>query len=720
MELLEGVMAFAVVMIILSTIVTGITEAVLRLLATRQKVLGDAVKSLLTKEILPRVGERIGEKYGVDPNTKEGRLKLAEMFARELTNNVSDHEDERVGRGEIVDPVKTRFGKLRRRLSLGIETLTTYSFLQRIAKSDIGDAFIESFNSRIAYKATLEREQTELQARAAGRAGPAKEAIEAISPAMETAGEAAAAVAQLKAGVAEAAEKKRRDFQGKLDAALSALSDVAARQAANEAMRLAATASGGGVTREALQELKRKALKRKRLQWSQASGPKAAVEELFDDLEAYAGKAQKEFMELLSKRDGARRDLADALERARMAAVNDEDLQFAIKALETSAGGLLGDAAAGVYVRARDYARKELEDRLQDVTRTYERYVAGANEVFKANAHRFTVGVAFAVCIIGNVDAGRVFTHLLDNPETRASLIAQIDEVNAANEEQIKSLNQLMVTASRTSPPLRVQAAADLVSAGSVLKAALAPEPDKLVLDAIKTAAGGFRDRLSEYPPKKPGDQPAAYGAVVAFTPPAIAKVAELAEAPDLTAVTKEAVAKALAEAEAAMNAVRQDAAFVGYGSTEEMMDSITELRDQFGKLVSDDGLPIGSSYYPYCGSWIAEHLAKWSIIDSVECPTEDNNDRNPAIWLLNVLVAGALLSLGGPFWYRVFASLSQVAQMVRQLGGGGRRETIDPDAKEQPASAEAMKKENIVDTFLTAHSGNSTPLPPQREKPGP
>ena len=42
MDLLEGAAAFAVVMIVFSTIVTGIVEGILRLTATRQAVLARA------------------------------------------------------------------------------------------------------------------------------------------------------------------------------------------------------------------------------------------------------------------------------------------------------------------------------------------------------------------------------------------------------------------------------------------------------------------------------------------------------------------------------------------------------------------------------------------------------------------------------------------------------------------------------------------------------
>jgi len=45
--------------------------------------------------------------------------------------------------------------------------------------------------------------------------------------------------------------------------------------------------------------------------------------------------------------------------------------------------------------------------------------------------------------------------------------------------------------------------------------------------------------------------------------------------------------------------------------------------------------------------------------------------------WFVNVLLSGVLIGLGGPFWYRVYASLSHTAQLVRAFRGSTRPETL-------------------------------------------
>lgn len=352
MELLEGVMAFAVVMIILSTIVTGIAEALIRLFATRQQVLADAVSSFFRNEVVPRLTAQIGSAYA-----GKSAPEIVDALTREMVLNPLAATVEK----------KTEVGRYSwwRRLNHGIEKLSTYSFLQRLAKTKLG------------------------------------------------------------------------------------------------------------------RELK-------------------------------------------------------------------------------------------------DMAEAEKMEVLTDLSRTYERYVAASNEIFRKYAHVVTTCVAVLLCFGANIDAGRVFDHLMNSPDARASLVAQAETAATTNAEAVARLDELV----------------GKLNAGQQIDGLEAEEMKTLAADVAKPLEG----------------------------------------------------------------------------------------------LIEKDQLPLGPSYYPYC-EWLDRDCA---------APA----DRNLFTWILNVLVAGALVSLGGPFWYRVFASLSSLTQSLRQMGGGGRREVIEEGAAEQPASGAALKDEDIARTF--------------------
>ena len=380
MELLEGAAAFAVVMIVLSTIVTGIVEAILRVLATRQEVLAKAVKAFFANEITPRFEAELRRAYDV-PEGEPVAKTVVEKLAREMVlNPLAQTVEDRHGKATL-----DKYGWWTR-LRDGIETLTTYSLLQRLAKTKFGAELMET---------------------------------------------------------------------------------------------------GAAARREALTA----------------------------------------------------------------------------------------------------------------ISRTYERYVAASNEVFRTRAHVATAFIAMALCTAANIDAGRVFSHLIDDPAARAGWI---ERGEAANEAEMAARG-------------RVEALIGKLEAGEAIE--------------------GF-------------------------------DVADL----------KAAIAAPAADV---------------------------------GELTATDGLPIGPKYYPYCTKTMHEGLAMVGLSDGEQvgaCKV----DRTPLSWAINVIVAGMLVSLGGPFWYRVFSSLSSLAKVARQMGGGGRADKIDKDAPGQPASAKALTGEDIAKTFETAQSGGA------------
>ncbi|QIE57408.1 hypothetical protein G5B40_19330 [Pikeienuella piscinae] len=253
--------------------------------------------------------------------------------------------------------------------------------------------------------------------------------------------------------------------------------------------------------------------------------------------------------------------------------------------LQRLAKSELGDALA-------KYGRSELREKLTDIARTYERYAAAAAERFRYKAHRYTAIAAVLFAFGANVDAGRVFVYLMDDPGARQTLFARAEAAKVENDAAVARL---------------------------------------------KAAQTGVEE-----------------------------------------------------------------------ATLDEVSESIEGLSDSLVAFRTDVRLPIGPSYYPYCGSGLAELTIFGWKLDGVFAATgcAGNVDRSYFGWAAYTLLAGVLIGLGGPFWYRVYASLSRVISVARSVGVGG--ETIDEKSADQPASHKALTQEDIVTTFQVARAGRT------------
>jgi hypothetical protein len=143
MGLLESAMAFAVVMMILSTLVTGIVETIFTFLGTREKTLQQAIQALFQQVIWPRLGNTLAG-MGVEPAEPNAGPTPQEhhrdKFVSEMTDNLVFAED---GRGAVV-------GRLSNLNKTKIDTLTVLSFAERLGKSHVGKAVVAEGEAEIA------------------------------------------------------------------------------------------------------------------------------------------------------------------------------------------------------------------------------------------------------------------------------------------------------------------------------------------------------------------------------------------------------------------------------------------------------------------------------------------------------------------------------------------------------------------------------------------
>lgn len=217
------------------------------------------------------------------------------------------------------------------------------------------------------------------------------------------------------------------------------------------------------------------------------------------------------------------------------------------------------------------------------------------------------------------------------------------------------------------------------------------------------------------------------------------------------TALQLELIAQAETLAEANREQIAQEQAAVSSQeqdqSLEDVADRIADLQARSDALLESASLPIGPDQFPYnltCNQWTdivqgvslaatavgyfcdgaaASLQAAASQAEAASTSSSASEPRSFAdltMWFLNVILAGLLIGLGGPFWYRVFSSLSHVAQLVRMIRGGGHTEVMSQDAADQPATKfafkEAISKENggssdgdLATVFMTA-AGKTPP----------
>lgn len=140
-------------------------------------------------------------------------------------------------------------------------------------------------------------------------------------------------------------------------------------------------------------------------------------------------------------------------------------------------------------------------------------------------------------------------------------------------------------------------------------------------------------------------------------------------------------------------------------GLSEEQSAEIKAKIDEISadvKALEASGLPVGHSFYPYCRG---EPEADTRCSDSASFWEGAVKFLQ---WLSLSVLAGILIGLGGPFWFRVFSSLSQIFQLLRSLGigrGGKAANAQGADARTQaePLPEDTAKPTSVVDAFKVA-----------------
>ncbi|WP_415236886.1 hypothetical protein [Sneathiella sp.] len=152
MVMLEAALAFAVVMIIFSTVVTGIIEFIHRIMGTRHKHLKRMVGHLFDQYLVPRLGRHLSatnardrEKF-IQAMTENPMAEAPEKFVPPATDLSSLGFFEKII--QFYSSLKSFFlfsmSPFRRKVfGKEIEILTPLAFAERLARTDIGLAILE-------------------------------------------------------------------------------------------------------------------------------------------------------------------------------------------------------------------------------------------------------------------------------------------------------------------------------------------------------------------------------------------------------------------------------------------------------------------------------------------------------------------------------------------------------------------------------------------------
>ena len=124
MQILDLVLSFALLMIGFSTIASGMTELLLRLLNSRTGNLANAVRSLAEDVLVPNAIKLLGDRAGL---SEEEREKLVTELCTDLTRNPV------YGRSARILP-----GWLKLPSTQMVDALSSEAFVQRLAKTSLG------------------------------------------------------------------------------------------------------------------------------------------------------------------------------------------------------------------------------------------------------------------------------------------------------------------------------------------------------------------------------------------------------------------------------------------------------------------------------------------------------------------------------------------------------------------------------------------------------
>ncbi len=145
--------------------------------------------------------------------------------------------------------------------------------------------------------------------------------------------------------------------------------------------------------------------------------------------------------------------------------------------------------------------------------------------------------------------------------------------------------------------------------------------------------------------------------------------------------------------------------------TAEELKEEIDNIRQSITDIQETYKLPMGWGEFPYNAEARRKTLAK----AQEKKAAKKYLGPEYLVWFLNVLAAGFLIGLGGPFWYRIFTNLSQVTQLMRTLNGPSAESVGEVTTNDHGGTA-MDRLDNLVNLFEIASGigAQTATLPPE------
>lgn len=300
------------------------------------------------------------------------------------------------------------------------------------------------------------------------------------------------------------------------------------------------------------------------------------------------------------------------------------------------------------------------EDKLDllvtDLVRKFDSLGDGATESFRELSQRWSIRIAFVLAIVANVDAVHLLRQYINDPELSARVEKLGDEAAKLHTEMTAKLVALQKKQQEKAPNDQIEAA-------------------KKAYEDAKTVYEKTQSTLSEAGvPIGPAYYPFCKGAEASKKDGRCKKIDDLSNS-----------CKSADPREADKRCPK-------------FKENVTHQNLPKCEALQPEAICRAASYWNIATKWLEE---RW-ITDSGDLFG----------WLFGTVLAGALIGLGGPFWFDIYRQISSVAQVTRGFGLGRKSKTEEEQKEAAEVEKPADKKHaaaSAVEAFRDAAKANQT-----------
>lgn len=322
----------------------------------------------------------------------------------------------------------------------------------------------------------------------------------------------------------------------------------------------------------------------------------------------------------------------------------------------------LGSTEIGRHFAAQ--AGAQLNDMVNDLAQKYDRFCAATTGAFAARAHVVAAILALPLALLLNVDAVRVFQTFLHDGQIRAAVIAQQDAIEAqaklAQDNLEKTLQEIK----------DVQAKA----AGSANDPGKGPD-FKAQLAEVERTTMAMREGV---------DRLASLGVPIGHAYFPYCAVATVIDP----------LCHGIAPDACGQNEQGKDSTFARlwawlYSALPAAMCNKKETPKTTGKETEEQKPSSASSSAPDTQKPDGSQKAAAPPAS----PPVARSTGSLWSWFFSTLLAGLLIGLGSPFWFKLARGLSQSLQLLRSLGATGKDDKKAQDTPAGPKDPAAPSK---------------------------